>query len=229
MNKSVLMVLTSQSQLGDTGNLTGSWVEELAAPYYVFQDSGLTVELATATGGEAPLDPASLDDPWLTAAGKRFMGDAEAQNALKSTTKLSEIDAAKFAAVFCVGGAGAAWDFPVDADLRNIVEHIHSSGGVVSAVCHGVLGLAGAQGADGKPLVSGRRVTAVSNVEEELTTFDKVVPILPESRLTELGAVYSKAAEPFGEHVVVDGKIVTGQNPASAALAAQSILKLLAS
>lgn len=229
MVKSVLMVLTSQSQLGDTGNLTGSWVEELAAPYYVFQDGGLAVELATVTGGEAPLDPASLDDPWLTDAGKRFMADVRAQSALKSTAKLANVDAAEFSAVFCVGGAGAAWDFPNDANLRKIVTQIYAADGVVSAVCHGVLGLASAQATGGEPLVSGRRVTGVSNVEEELTTFDKVVPILPESRLTELGGVYSKAVEPFGEHVVVDGKIVTGQNPASAAPAAQSVLKLLAS
>lgn len=227
MAASVLFVLTSHADLGDTGQKTGTWLEELAAAYYVLVDAGYTVQLASVNGGAAPLDPASLDDPWLTDAGKRFQADEAASSALASTPRLADITADGFAAVYYVGGAGAAWDFPVDADVRRLAEAIDRAGGIVSGVCHGVLGLTSARAADGSPLVAGRAVTAVSNKEEELTTFDKVVPVLPESRLVELGGKYSSAAEPFGAHVASDGNLITGQNPASAPLVARLVMARL--
>lgn len=227
MSKTILFVLTSHSTLGDTGAQTGTWLEELAAPYYAYLAAGHEVVLASTAGGPAPLDPASLEEPWLTAQGVRFREDAAATAALAATARLADVDPAVFASVFFVGGAGAAWDFPVDPAVRSVAEAIDRSGGVVSAVCHGVLGLSTAQAADGRPLVAGRGVTGVSNKEEELTTFDKVVPVLPESRLVELGGLYSAAAEPFGAHVVADGNIVTGQNPASAPLVAEAVIALL--
>lgn len=223
MSDSVLFVLTSHAELGDTGQKTGTWLEELAAAYFVLVDAGHDVQLASVQGGAAPLDPASLDDPWLTDAGKRFQADAKASAALAATPRLADVSADGFDAIYYVGGAGAAWDFPVDADVRRLAEAIDRAGGVVSAVCHGVLGLTTARTADGKPLVAGRDVTAVSNKEEELTTFDKVVPVLPESRLVELGGLYGCASEPFGAHVAVDGNLVTGQNPASAPLVARAV------
>lgn len=227
MSDSVLFVLTSHSELGDTGQKTGTWLEELAAAYYVLVDAGYDVQLASVQGGAAPLDPASLDDPWLTDAGKRFQADAKASAALAATPRLADVPADGIAAVYYVGGAGAAWDFPVDADVRRLAEAIDRAGGIVSGVCHGVLGLTSALTAGGKPLVAGREVTAVSNQEEELTTFDKVVPVLPESRLVELGGIYGCAAEPFGAYVAVDGNLVTGQNPASAPFVAQVVVERL--
>ena len=227
MSDSVLFVLTSHADLGDTGQKTGTWLEELAAAYFVLVDAGYDVELASVQGGAAPLDPASLDDPWLTDAGKRCQADANARAALAATARLADVSPDGFAAIYFVGGAGAAWDFPVDADVRRLVEGIDRAGGVVSAVCHGVLGLTSAQTRDGQPLVAGREVTAVSNKEEELTTFDKVVPVLPESRLVELGGLYGCASEPFGAHVAVDGNLVTGQNPASAPFVARAVAERL--
>ena len=227
MSDSVLFVLTSHADLGDTGQKTGTWLEELAAAYFVLVDAGYDVELASVQGGAAPLDPASLDDPWLTDAGKRFQADANASAALAATARLADVSPDGFAAIYFVGGAGAAWDFPVDADVRRLAEGIDRAGGVVSAVCHGVLGLTSAQTRDGQPLVAGREVTAVSNKEEELTTFDKVVPVLPESRLVELGGLYGCASEPFGAHVAVDGNLVTGQNPASAPFVARAVAERL--
>lgn len=227
MSNSVLFVLTSHSDLGDTGQKTGTWLEELAAAYFVLVDAGYDVELASVQGREAPLDPASLDDPWLTDAGRRFQADAKASAALAATARLADVSPDSFAAIYFVGGAGAAWDFPVDADVRRLAEGIDRAGGIVSAVCHGVLGLTSAQARDGQPLVAGREVTAVSNKEEELTTFDKVVPVLPESRLVELGGLYGCASEPFGAHVAVDGNLVTGQNPASAPLVARAVAEQL--
>lgn len=227
MSDSVLFVLTSHADLGDTGQKTGTWLEELAAAYFVMVDAGYDVELASVRGGEAPLDPASLDDPWLTDAGRRFQADAKATAALAATARLADVLPDAFDAIYYVGGAGAAWDFPNDANVRRLAEAVDRAGGLVSAVCHGVLGLTSALTVDGKPLVAGREVTGVSNQEEELTTFDKVVPVLPESRLVELGGIYGCAAEPFGAYVAVDGNLVTGQNPASAPFVAQVLVEKL--
>lgn len=224
MSKSVLFVLTSHADLGDTGARTGTWLEELAAAYYVLVDAGHDVTLASIAGGAAPIDPASLDEPWLTQAGRRFQADSDASAKLAATPALADVSANGFDAVYFVGGAGAAWDFPVDADVRRVTEAIDRAGGVVSGVCHGVLGVTGAETAAGKPLVAGRKVTAVSNEEEALTTFDTVVPVLPQNRLIELGGVYGCAPEPFGAHVERDGNLVTGQNPASAALVAEAVI-----
>lgn len=228
MSVSVLFVLTSHADLGDTGAKTGTWLEELASAYYVLVDAGHDVQLASVAGGAAPIDPASLDDPWLTDAGRRFQADADASAALAGTPRLADVDAAGFDAVYYVGGAGAAWDFPVDADVRRIAETIDRAGGIVSGVCHGVLGVTTALTADGKPLVAGREVTGVSNKEEELTTFDKVVPVLPQDRLVELGGIYGCATEPFGAYVAIDGNLVTGQNPASAPYVARVMVERLA-
>lgn len=224
MTRTILFVLTSESALGKTGSATGTWLEELAAAYYVLVDAGHKVVLASIAGGAAPLDPVSLEAPWLTANGERFLADAAGQRALAATPKLDSIDPAGFAAVYFVGGAGAAWDFPLSPAVKTTAEAIDRQGGVVSGVCHGVLGLTSALRGDGRPLVAGRHVTGISNAEEALTTYDQVVPVLPESRLVELGALYSKAAEPFGQHVVRDGNLVTGQNPASAPLVAETLL-----
>lgn len=228
MSRKIVFVLTSHAELGATGARTGTWLEELAAAWYELADADQEVSLASIAGGEAPLDPASLEAPWLTEAGTRFLQDPAASAALAATPRLADLDPSRFDAVYFVGGAGAAWDFPVDPAVKAVAEAIDRRGGFVSGVCHGVLGLTSAVRADGQPLVAGRRVTVISNVEEELTTFDKVVPALPEDRLVALGGLYAKAAEPFGGHVEVDGNIVTGQNPASAPLVARALLAAFA-
>jgi len=223
----VLMVVSSRATMDANGGApTGAWLEELAASYYVFVDAGCDVEIASPAGGAAPLDPLSLEEPWLTAAGKRFRADSVANSRLADTRRLSDIRAARFDAIYCVGGAATAWDFPADVDLGAIVEWLHAARRPVAGVCHGVLGLTNARNADGAPIVSGREVTGISNAEETLTGFDKLVPVLPETRLRELGARYSCAAA-LAEHVVVDDNVLTGQNPASAGPLAQAVLRQL--
>src|SRR5690606_31441221 len=165
--------------------------------------------------------------PWLTPAGQRFLGDAHAMQLLESTPRLQDVDAESIDAVYLVGGAGSAWDFPTDAALARLIESLNRRGGILGGVCHGVLGLTAARGPDGKFLVAGRKVTGVSDAEEKLIGYDTVVPSIPERRMRELGARYSCAAEPFGAHVVRDGNLITGQNPASAEPLAEAILEAL--
>ena len=225
MNK-VLMVVSSYATMEASSAPTGAWLEELAASYYVFADAGCDVVIASPRGGAAPLDPLSLEAPWLTAAGERFRADPIATSQLANTAHLSDVAADAFDAVYCVGGAATAWDFPGNVDLQSIVQRLHAAERPVAGVCHGVLGLTSARTAAGAPIVAGRAVTGVSNAEETLTGFDKLVPVLPETRLRELGARFSCAA-PLAEHVVVDGHVLTGQNPASAGPLARAVLAQL--
>jgi len=222
----VLMVVSSRDHLAESAQPTGAWLEELAAPYYVFADSGCEVTIASPRGGKAPLDPLSLEAPWLTSNGERFQRDRDAVTKLEHSVPLASIDRGDVDALYCVGGAAAAWDFPDDAHLAALVARLHGTGRPVAGVCHGVLGLTGARKADGQPIVAGCAVTGVSNAEEVMTGFDRIVPVMPENRLRELGGRYSCAA-PFAEYVAVDGHLLTGQNPASAAPLAQRLLTRL--
>jgi len=225
--KNILMVVSSRATMDASDAPTGAWLEELAASYYVFVDAGCDVEIASPAGNAAPLDPLSLEEPWLTSAGKRFRADGAATARLANTRRLSDLEAVTFDAIYCVGGAATAWDFPGNPELAAIVQSLHATRRPVAGVCHGVLGLTKARTAEGAPIVSGRAVTGISNAEETLTGFDKLVPVLPETRLRELGARYSCAA-PFAEHVVVDDNVLTGQNPASAGPLARAVLQQLA-
>jgi putative intracellular protease/amidase len=222
----ILMVVSSRDRLGDTDQPTGAWLEELAASYYVFAEAGHTVTLASPRGGAAPIDPLSLQNPWVTAAGERFQADGTAQKAVVSTQALSKLEASSFEAVYLVGGVATAWDFPANPTLTHLVEQLYRAGRPVAGVCHGVLGLADARDANGAPIVQGCKVTGISNAEEALTGFDKVVPLLPENRLKEQGGRYS-CAGPLECHVVADGNLLTGQNPASAGPLASAVLRLL--
>jgi putative intracellular protease/amidase len=222
----ILMVVPSYSKLPN-GAATGLWLEELAASYWVLVDAACTVALASPEGGEAPVDPLSLEEPWLTAAGKRFRGDAAAMKLLTHTLRLDAIDATEWQGIYLVGGAATAWDYPASKPLARLVSELYSKGHPVAGVCHGVLGLAAARNAAGAPIVAGHSITGISNAEETLTGFDKIVPVLPESRLRELGGRYSCAA-PFESHVVADGMLLSGQNPASAGPLAQALLTALA-
>ncbi|WP_209428116.1 type 1 glutamine amidotransferase domain-containing protein [Pararhodobacter sp. SW119] len=222
----ILMVLTSNDKLGDTGNKTGFWLEEFAAPYYVFKDAGAAVTLASPKGGQPPLDPTSDADEAQTDATRRFKDDEAAQKDLADTAVLSTLSAEDFDAVFYPGGHGPLWDLAEDADSRALIEAFAARDRPIAAVCHAPAVFKTTQGADGKPLVAGRQVTGFTNSEEEGAGLTEVVPFLVEDMLKANGADYRKGDD-WAEFVVTDGKLVTGQNPASSEAAARQLLALL--
>ncbi len=222
----ILMVLTSHAQLGDTGKTTGFWLEEFAAPYYVFKDAGAEVTLATPRGGQPPIDPKSDDPTAQTDATRRFKGDQDAQAALASTCKLHDVAANHFDAVFYPGGHGPLWDLAEDPDSIALIEATLAAGKPVVAVCHAPAVLRHPKGADGKSVVHGKSVTGFTNTEEEAVDLTKVVPFLVEDMLKKNGGNYSKAGD-WQPYVVRDGLLITGQNPASSEPAAQALLKML--
>jgi putative intracellular protease/amidase len=222
----ILMVLTSHDQLGETGKKTGFWLEEFAAPYYVFKDAGMEITLASPQGGQPPLDPKSDEPDSQTAATKRFKLDQAAQTALTNTRRLSDVANAAFDALFYPGGHGPLWDLPGDRDSIALIEAMYAAGKPVGAVCHapGVFRLTKAP--DGLPLVHGKNVTGFSNSEEEAVGLTKIVPFLVEEMLKQNGGHYSQA-DNWQPYVVSDGNLITGQNPASSEAAAITLLKYL--
>jgi len=222
----ILMVLTSHDKLGETGKKTGFWLEEFAAPYYVFKDAGAEVTLASPKGGQPPLDPTSDTDDAQTEATKRFKGDKSAQGDLANTVALSTVSAEGFDAVFYPGGHGPLWDLAEDADSVKLIEAFAASDRPIAAVCHAPAVFKHTKGTDGKPLVSGKTVTGFTNTEEEGAGLTDVVPFLVEDMLKANGGNYRKGGD-WASFVVTDGKLVTGQNPASSAEAARQLLALL--
>ena len=222
----ILMVLTSHDKLGDTGKKTGFWLEEFAAPYYVFKDAGAEVTIASPKGGQPPLDPTSEADDAQTDATERFKGDKAAQSELAHTVVLSTVSADGFDAVFYPGGHGPLWDLAEDADSIRLIESFAANDRPIGAVCHAPAVFKHPKGADGKPLVSGKTVTGFTNTEEEGVGLTEVVPFLIEDMLEANGGKYEKGAD-WASFVVTDGKLVTGQNPASSAEAARELLSLL--
>ncbi len=222
----ILMVLTSHSELGDTGEKTGFWLEEFAAPYYVFRDAGAEITLASPRGGQPPLDPKSDAEDAQTDATRRFKDDAAAQNALAATKKLEEVEAAGFDGIFYPGGHGPLWDLAEDADSKRLIEAFAGSNKPVGAVCHAPAVFRNTFVGNGDALVAGRSVTGFTNGEEEAVGLTDVVPFLVEDMLKEKGADYQKG-EDFAPYVVVDGKLITGQNPASSEGAAAAMLEVL--
>lgn len=225
MTHKVLMVMTSQGSLGAGGAPAGSWLEELAGPYYVLKDGGCRVDIASVRGGTTPIDPASVAEPWLTDSGKRLLKDAEAMSRLVASPALSTVDAEQYDAVFLVGGAAVMWDFPNDPAVGQVLAKALKSSRVAGGVCHGVGGFLNPGVVS---LVAKRRMTCISDKEDELAGFDKIVPAMPEAPLRKAGAILSFASEPFGCNAVRDGNLVTGQNPASAAKCGALILEALA-
>jgi len=221
----ILMVLTSHDQLGNTGLKTGFWLEEFAAPYFVFRDAGVELTLASPKGGQPPLDPKSDAPDKQTPAMTRFKKDQAAIKALASTLKLADMKSEDFDTVFYPGGHGPMWDLAESADSIALLESFYNSGKPIALVCHspGVLRHVMYQG---EPLVKGKRVTGFTNGEEEAMQLTKVVPFLVEDELLRLGAVFEKMRnwEPFS---IVDGRLITGQNPASSTSAAQALMKTL--
>jgi putative intracellular protease/amidase len=219
----ILVVLTSHDQLGSTGRKTGFWLEELAAPYYVFVDAGAEVTLASPKGGLPPLDPASDTPDAASAATRRFQADHAAQSALANTLPLDEVRAAGFDAVFYPGGHGPLWDLAEDPKSISLIEDTLAAGKPLAAVCHAPGAFRHAKWVDGSPLVSGRAVTGFANTEERAVGLSDTVPFLVEDMLAAEGGKYSKAAD-WQVHVVTDGMLITGQNPASSGPAAQALL-----
>jgi putative intracellular protease/amidase len=225
--KKVLFVLTSHSELGDTGNKTGFWIEEFAAPYYALTDKGVSVTLASPKGGEPPIDPKSAEAAFSTPATERFNGDSALKAKLAATEELAKVKAADFDAVFYPGGHGPLWDLATNADSLRLIAEFIGAGKVVAAVCHAPVVLINAVNADGTPLVKGKRVTGFSNTEEDAVQLTKIVPILVENGLKEKGGLYEKGASDWAPFAVEDGLLITGQNPASSEPVAHKLLARL--
>ena len=224
--KKILMVLTSHDKLGDTGKKTGFWLEEFAAPYYVFKDAGAAVTLASPQGGQPPLDPKSDDPQAQTEATHRFKADPAAQAALASTLRLAEDSAADFDAVFYPGGHGPLWDLAEDPASIALIETMLAADKPVAAVCHAPGVLRHANDGNGNSVLRNRSVTGFANSEEAAVGLTTIVPFLVEDMLQENGGHYSKLAD-WQPYVVTDGALITGQNPASSAPAANALLEKL--
>lgn len=222
----VLMVLTSHDQLGNTGLKTGFWLEEGAAPYFVFRDAGVQLTLASPKGGQPPIDPKSDQPENQTPAQARFKKDEAAQKAFANTLRLADVKAEDFDTVFYPGGHGPMWDLAEDPVSIALLESFYNAGKPIALVCHspGVLRHVKYKG---EPLVKGKQVTGFTNGEEEEVKLTKVVPFLVEDELLRLGAIFEKKAnwQPFS---ITDGRLITGQNPASSTVTAQALLRFMA-
>ena len=222
----ILIVLTSHDKLGDTGKKTGFWLEEFAAPYYVFKDAGAEIRLASPLGGQPPLDPKSDDAASQTAATRRFKADAGAQDELAHTVKLSEISADDFDGVFYPGGHGPLWDLAENADSVALIEAMIATGKPVAAVCHAPGVLRDVKTSVGISVLKDRNVTGFSNSEEKAAGLTEVVPFLVEDMLKAHGGHYTQMPD-WKPYIVEDGLLITGQNPASSEPAAKALLLML--
>jgi len=222
----VLIVLTSHNELGNTGNKTGFWLEEFACPYYRLKDAGADIILASPLGGQPPLDPKSHEPDFQTEDTDRFDKDSTAQKELANTVKLSDVNVENFDAVFYPGGHGPLWDLHNDSNSIKLIESFINAGKPVAAVCHAPAVLLKAKNVKGEPLVKGKNVTGFSNSEEAAVELTDVVPFLLEDELKAAGGVYQKT-EDWHPLVLVDGLLITGQNPGSSAVVAEALLKVL--
>jgi putative intracellular protease/amidase len=222
----ILMVLTSHDQLGNTGRKTGFWLEEFAAPYFVFRDAGAQLTLASPEGGQPPIDPKSDLPENQTDAMTRFKNDQAAQTALSQTVKLADMKSEDFDTIFYVGGHGPMWDLADNPDSIALIESFYNSGKPVAAVCHSPAVFHRAT-YNGQPLVKGKRVTGFTNGEEEAVQLTHVVPFLVEDELKRVGGLYEKAPD-WQSFAITDGRLITGQNPASSTAAAQALLNQFA-
>ncbi|MGJ8737531.1 type 1 glutamine amidotransferase domain-containing protein [Zobellia laminariae] len=222
----ILFVLTSHDKLGDTGKKTGFWVEEFANPYYTLLDKGADITLATPKGGAAPIDPSSNTPDASTADTERFEKDAVAQEKIKNTKVLADMNADDFDAVFYPGGHGPLWDLATDANSIALIEKFNEQKKPIAFVCHAPAALKSVKGQDGEFLVKGKKVTGFTNTEEDAVQLTDVVPFLVENALKENGGIYSKG-EDWAAYALQDGNLITGQNPASSELVAKKLLASL--
>lgn len=224
--KKVLIVLPSHDQLGNTGQKTGFWLEEFTSPYYEFIDNGYEVTIASPKGGKPPLDPKSTQKENQTESTQRFEKDKSAQTKIENTVVLSQVSASNFDTLFLPGGHGPMWDLSTDKNMKKLVEDFYAGEKIVSAVCHGPAGLLQATDKDGNSILKGKKITGFTNNEESAVGLTKTVPFLLENRMKELGGKFEKG-EDFKPFVVTDGLLITGQNPASAFLAAEKVVEIL--
>ncbi|QSP95778.1 type 1 glutamine amidotransferase domain-containing protein [Marinobacter salinisoli] len=222
----ILMVLTSHEQMGDTGHKTGFWLEEFTSPYYVFRDAGADITLASPKGGQPPVDPNSEAEDALTDSTRRFEQDAHAKEALASTKKLSDVDMNDYDAIFYPGGHGPLWDLTNDADSVALIKKAYEQDKVIGAVCHAPAVFRDVEVKPGQNIVGGRNVTGFANSEEEAVGLTNVVPFLLEDMLQEKMGNYSRGDD-FTPHIVVDGKLITGQNPPSSEGTAKAVVQAL--
>lgn len=222
----LLIVLTSHSELGNTGKKTGFWIEEFAAPYYVLADSGADISIASPSGGQPPVDPKSEAPDAQTPATKRFYTDLDAIDKVANSIKLSDVQYSDYDAVFYPGGHGPLWDLVNDKYSIQLIEDFYDAGKPVAFVCHAPAALVNVKAENGEPLVKGKKLTSFSDTEELAVGLDKVVPFLLEAELIKLGAVYTKGAD-WASYVQQDGLLITGQNPASSEAVATLLLKTL--
>lgn len=223
--KKVVFVLTNHEELGNTGEKTGFWIEEFAAPYYLLKDKGVEVTLASPKGGQPPIDPKSNEPDFQTPATHRFNKDEALQAVLANTIQLSEVKEGDYDAIFYPGGHGPLWDLAENKDSVALIEAFYTSNKPVGAVCHAPIVLKDAK-LNGEPLVKGKKVTGFSNTEEDAVQLTSIVPFLVEDELKNKGGTYSKAGD-WEEYVIEDGNLITGQNPASSELVAEKILAKL--
>jgi putative intracellular protease/amidase len=221
----ILMILTSHNVLGNTGKPTGFWLEEFTAPYYAFMDAGAEVTVASVKGGQPPIDPKSDEPGNQTDSMERFKKDSAAQKVLASTVKLSEVTSAGYDTVFYPGGHGPLWDLVEDKKSIALIEEFYNAGKPVAAVCHAPAVFKNVT-YQGQPIVKGKRVTGFANSEEEAVQLTKVVPFLVEDELKRQGGLYEKGPD-WSVYTIVDGWLITGQNPASSGPAARELIKLL--
>ena len=222
----ILFVLTSHDTLGDSGEKTGFWVEEFAAPYYTLADAGANITLASPAGGQPPIDPKSELEDFQTDATRRFDKDSELQQTLARTSKLAMLSADDFDAVFYPGGHGPMWDLTTDTDSIKLIETFHQQGKPVSAVCHAPSVLLNTKNTQGEPLVKGKKVTGFTNTEEAAVGLTEIVPFLLEDELKNRGGIYSQG-EDWASYFVQDGLLITGQNPSSSVAVAEALLAQL--
>lgn len=222
----VLLALTSHAQLGNTGKSTGYYLSELSHPYSVLEQAGFNIDLVSPQGGKAPLDENSRDltDP----INRGFLERTNIVQQLDHTAKPQQVNAKNYAAILFIGGHGTMWDFHDNIELQRIAATIYQNGGIVAAVCHGPASLVNLKLSDGNYLIKGKKLTAFSNAEEEAVGLSQIVPFALESTLVEKGAFYTKAPL-WQKHVVIDGRLLTGQNPASATALGEAIVHVLRS
>lgn len=221
-SKRILFVLTSQDRLGDTGHKTGAYLSEITHPYDEFQRAGYEIHMISPQGGEVPLDGVLMDDP----INATWMNDEDFLSKIEETKKPSQVNAQDYCAIYFAGGHGAMFDFPENRELQKLATEIFDNDGVVGAVCHGSAALVNVRLDDGSYLVKGHEISSFTNEEENIVGMEKAVPFLLETKLKERGAEHSSAPA-FASHVVKSGRVVTGQNPASAAGVGKAILEVL--
>jgi len=224
--KKALLVITSHSELGNTGRKTGFYYEELATPYWKFIDAGYDVDIASIKGGKAPADPGSIKSTEEQPESvKRFLGDIMSVNKVNTSLSISFIDPAAYSVIFLSGGHGTMWDFAQSKALAHLISRSYEYGAIISSVCHGAAGLLNAKTADGHPLVEHKRINSFTASEEIAVGLDQIVPFILETEFKRLGAKY-ECTENFKPFVVTDGRLVTGQNPASSALVADAVIQV---